>query len=238
MSLREVVLLDAANDEFNEHNSVKFNLHVICTRKPEYANHTHSQLIDMDPEVYLNNASVYSSDLIWEPMSGQQEIFGANPVKPLYDNIIIAKLRENQEIEIELYCSKSSGRVHAKWSPVSTAYYRLLPSISFKAPIEGEDAHELAALCPVGVFGVKKTKKKEEIDIEDIYACTMCRECIRPDKFNDKIELGKDKRKYIFTIESVGVIKPEKLFMDALQVVRSKVQHYIGHLKSLRKNSN
>lgn len=192
----------------------------------------------MDPEEYLINSTVYSSDLKWEPLSGQQEVFSSNPVKPLYGNIILAKLRENQEIEIELYCSKNIGRVHAKWSPVSTAYYRLLPSITFKAPIEGQDAHELAAICPMGVFGVKKNKKKEEIEIEDIYNCTMCRECLRPDKFNEKLELGKEKRKYIFTIESVGVIKPEKLFLDALQVVRSKVQHYIGHLKSLRKNSN
>lgn len=231
-------MLNLANDEFNEHNSVKFNLHVICTRKEEYAKHTHQQLIEMDPEIYLNNSSVYSSDLVWEPMSGQQDIFADNPVKPLYDNIIVAKLRENQEIEIELYCSKNTGRVHAKWSPVSTAYYRLLPSISFNEPIEGEDAHELAAICPMGVFGVKKTKKKEEIEIENIYNCTMCRECIRPDKFNTKIELGKEKRKYIFTIESVGIVRPEKLFLDALQVVRSKVQHYITHLKGLRKNSN
>lgn len=217
---------------------MKFNLHVICKRKPEYASYSHQQLIDMNPEEYLTNSTVTSADLIWEPLSGQQEIFADHPVKPLYDNIVIAKLRENQEIEVELYCSKNSGRVHAKWSPVSTAFYRLLPSITFSSPIEGEDAHELAALCPMGVFGVKKNKKKEEIAIEDIYNCTMCRECIRPDKFNEKIVLGKEKRKYIFTIESVGVIKPEKLFLDALQVVRSKVQHYIGHLKSLRKNSN
>lgn len=192
----------------------------------------------MDPETYLENSSVYSSDLIWEPMPGQKELFEGDPVKPLYPNILITKLRENQEIELQVFCSKNIGRVHAKWSPVSTAYYRLLPSITFKAPIEGEDAHELAAICPTGVFGVKKNKKKEEIDIEDIYKCTMCRECIRLDKFNDKIELGKERKKYVFTIESVGVLRPERLFLEALQVIRGKAQHYLAHLKGLRKNSN
>ena len=128
--------------------------------------------------------------------------------------------------------------MHAKWSPVSTAYYRLLPTISFKEAIEGEDAHELAALCPQGVFGVKKSKKKEEIAIEDVYSCTMCRECLRPDKFNKAIELGKERKKYIFTIESVGVIRPEKLFLDALQIIKSKVEHYLKHLQSLKKGNN
>lgn len=192
----------------------------------------------MDPETYLERSSVYSSDLIWEPLSGQKEIFEDHPVKPLYPNILIAKLRENQEIELQIFCSKNTGRVHAKWSPVSTAYYRLLPSITFKEPIEGEDARELVSICPTGVFGIKKNKKKEEAEIEDIYKCTMCRECIRPDKFNEKIVLGKERKRYIFTIESVGVIRPEKLFLDALQVVKDKAHHYLKHLESLRKNSN
>ena len=222
----------------NEHNSIKFNLHVMCKRKAAYANFPHRELIEMDPETYLDNSSVFASDLIWEPLSGQKEQFEDNPIKPLYPTILITKLRENQEIELQIFCSKNTGRVHAKWSPVSTAYYRLLPSISFKTPIEGEDAHELVALCPTGVYGIKKNKKKEEVDIEDIYKCTMCRECIRPDKFNERIELGKERKKYIFTIESVGVIRPERLFLDALQVIRNKAQHYLAHLKGLRKNSN
>lgn len=114
-----------------------------------------------------------------------------------------------------------------------------MPSISFKSKIEGEDARELVSICPTGVFGLKKNKKKEdEIEIENIYNCTMCRECIRPDKFNELIELGKERNRYIFTIESVGVIPPEKLFLDALQIVRNKVMHYLKHLKSLKKANN
>ena len=227
------------NDEFNEHNSLKFKLHVMCTRKPEFANHTHQQLIETTPELYLNNSSVFASDLIWEPLSGQADKFKERPCKPLFEKILIAKLRENQEIELELFCSKSTGRHHAKWSPVSTAYYRLMPSITFKGKIEGEDARELVSICPMGVYGLKKNKKKEdEIDIENIYNCTMCRECIRPDKFNQLIELGKERNRYVFTIESVGVIPPGKLFLDALQIVKNKAVHYLKHMKGLKKGTN
>lgn len=48
-------------------------------------------------------------------------------VRPVYENILLAKLRENQEINLEIYAEKGIGKKHAKWSPVSTAFYRLMP---------------------------------------------------------------------------------------------------------------
>lgn len=211
---------------------------MICKRKPSYAKHTHEQLLELDPEEYLENSTIYSKSLKWVALSGQQEMFKDAPVKPLYDNILVAKLRENQEIEVEIYCSKNIGRVHAKWSPVSTAYYRLLPSIGFNGPIEGEDAAELVGLCPQGVFKLKKSGKKQVIDIEDVKACTMCRECIRGDKFNGLIELGKEKKRYIFTVESVGVVPPERLFLQSLEILKGKVAHYLKHLQGLKKSGS
>lgn len=56
---------------------------------------------------------------------------------------------------MELYCEKGIGKTHAKWSPVSTAYYRLVPSIEIKSKIKDEDAEELKRLCPMGVFDIE-----------------------------------------------------------------------------------
>lgn len=61
---------------------------------------------------------------------------------------------------MELICEKGIGKTHAKWSPVSTAYYRLVPDISFKQDIKGEDAEELKKLCPTGVFDIEDIGKK------------------------------------------------------------------------------
>jgi DNA-directed RNA polymerase I and III subunit RPAC1 len=47
----------------------------------------------------------------------------------VHDNILIAKLRENQEIQLEIFAEKGIGKKHAKWSPVSTCFYRLMPNI-------------------------------------------------------------------------------------------------------------
>lgn len=230
-----------ASDEFNEMNSIKFQLHVKCQRKPQYKSFKHDQLIDMKPEEYLENATVYASDLKWIPQGdSQKQHFAENPVKILHDKIIITKLRENQEIEVELYCSKNIGRNHAKWSPVSVAFYRLLPDIELKEPIKDDDAVELKEICPMGVFDIEDLGKKKgkNLVVSNIRACTMCRECIRPDKFNEKIELGKKRNHYLFTIESIGVIPPEKLFSNALEVLREKVKHYITYFNSLKQMKN
>ena len=40
-------------------------------------------------------------------------------IKPLFDDIIISKLRPDQEIEMEKTCEKGISKSHAKWSPVS-----------------------------------------------------------------------------------------------------------------------
>jgi hypothetical protein len=36
--------------------------------------------------------------------------------------------------------------------------------------------------------------------VKDVRACTMCRECIRPEEFSDIIELGKTREHYICNI--------------------------------------
>lgn len=136
------------NSPHSEMDSLKFKLHKVCKKRKEDApmilNETHN-----DEELYIN-ANVYSGDLVWEPVGDQRERLGE--IGPLYDDILIAKLRPGQEIEMELICEKGIGKTHAKWSPVCTAYYRMLPDVKFEeteeGPIKGEDAKELKKLCP------------------------------------------------------------------------------------------
>lgn len=57
-----------------------------------------------------------------------------------------------------MICEKGIGKTHAKWSPVCTAFYRLLPDIKFEQtekPITGKEAQQLKKLCPMGVFDIE-----------------------------------------------------------------------------------
>lgn len=92
----------------------------------------------MKPEEYLDNCEgthpltclVYSSSLKYVPQGSQSHNKDLKSVKLVHHNILIAKLRENQEIYLEIFAEKGIGKKHAKWSPVSTCFYRLMPEIS------------------------------------------------------------------------------------------------------------
>lgn len=87
----------------------------------------------------------------------------------------MAKLRENQEIIADLVCIKGIGRDHAKWSPVCTAFYRLMNDITITKSIKGESAVELKKKCPMGVFDIEGGKAI----VKNPRNCTVCRECTR-----------------------------------------------------------
>ena len=92
----------------------------------------------------------------------------------------------------------------------------------------------------MNVFDIEDIRGTKTAVVTNSIDCTMCRECIRKDNFNDKIELGKKRNHYIFTIESVGVVPPQVLFSKALEVMKEKIQHYTNYfnlLKNLKKEN-
>jgi DNA-directed RNA polymerase I and III subunit RPAC1 len=102
-----------------------------------------------------------------------------------------------------MYCVKGIGKTHAKWSPVATAFYRLLPSIEIKGEILNEDAVLLKKTCPVGVYDIEDYGDMSDdrgvakkAYVKNARNCTTCRECIRPKEFKDKILLEKVKDHY------------------------------------------
>jgi len=198
-------------EEFNGQNSMKFTLKVKCYT---------------DKNGKIINENVFSKDLIFVPQDQQEQKFYNNQSKKysiglVHDDILINKLVPGMELDLECYCVKGIGRVHAKWSPVCTAYYRLINKINILEEIKGEDAEELKKLCPKGVFVINKKGNAEVGNIRD---CTSCRECIRQEKFKNLIELGKVADHYEFHIESVGMYKPESIFFRAIDVLKEKIK--------------
>jgi DNA-directed RNA polymerase I and III subunit RPAC1 len=197
-------------DDFNDKNSMKFTLKVKC---------------DKDKSGKLINEDIYSKDLIFVPQGEQQKKYYNKKTETysiglVHDDILINKLTSGMEIDLECYCVKGIGRTHAKWSPVCTAYYRLINKINILEEIKGKDAEELKQLCPKGVFVVNN---KGIAEVGNIRECTSCRECIRQEKFKNVIDLGKVADHYEFHIESVGMYKPESIFFRAIEVLKEKV---------------
>lgn len=149
----------------------------------------------------------------------QLEKYGPDAFKPVYDDILLIKLVPGQTINVECNAVNGIGVTHAKWSPVSTAYYRMMPLVNFTEPITGKDAKDLKERCPMNVFDIEDTGKA--VATRPIN-CTMCRECLRETTYKDKIILSREPEHYIFTIESVGQIPAPELFIRALEVLENK----------------
>lgn len=205
----------------NEKNTLVFTLDVTCTRAPNVPDSAANE------EKYVGSL-VHSSELKWQPFGRQAKKFsGDNVIRPYYDDIVLAKLRPGQSIEAELHVEKGIGSAHAKWSPVSTASYRLLPDIQILQPLKGAVAEQLVEKCPMNVF-----------DIEDGHAivarprqCTMCRECIRGDGWEDRVALRRMREHFVYSVETTGAYEPAETVRQAFAIIGAKARRVSEFMK-------
>lgn len=213
--------------DLTDTDTIVFELNVKCERIPGGK--------DGDPEEKrFKHSRVLSSDLVWTPQGDQEETWADAPLRPVYQDIPIAKLRPGQEIRLTAFCEKGIGKEHAKWSPVATATYRLMPDISFKQKVTGKLAQEIVDKCPMKVFDIE--------DGEAIVAqprnCTMCRECIREPEWDERVLLQKLKQHFIFSVESVGIIPPEVIVEEALKTLLARIANVASAFDALKNPHN
>ena len=142
------------NEEINDQNTIVFELKVKCDKKQSELNGN----CFIVWYYFLSFLLVYSGDLKWIPQGSQSSIFENSPIRPVNTDILLAKMRPGQEICLEAHCEKNIGREHAKWSPVCTATYRILPTITLLEPITGELAYKFASCFASGVVAVEAIK--------------------------------------------------------------------------------
>merc|ERR1711881_270697 len=110
-------------------------------------------------------------------------------VGPIHDDILIAKMRPGHELDIKLYAIKGTGRDHAKFSPVSTAFYRLLPSISLTKPVQGEAATRLQNCFSPGVIKLEGPNNQAVVVNPRIDSCS--RNVYRYEDLKESVALEK-----------------------------------------------
>ena len=96
------------------------------------------------------------------------------------------------------FCHKGVGKDHAKFSPVATASYRLLPEITIVEPFLNQEADQLVAKCPMKVFDIEDLGSKgRKAYVKSPDNCSMCRECIRDPAWEKRVKLERVKNHYI-----------------------------------------
>ncbi|CAL3963964.1 unnamed protein product [Diplocarpon coronariae] len=226
-----------------DYNTILLVLKIECTRNPN------APKGETDPLVLYNNAHVYARDIKFVPFGNQQKWFsGANAIVATNPDILVAKLRPGQCIDVEMHAIKGVGSDHAKYSPVATASYRLLPTISILKPILGKDAEKFKACFPEGVIGLEVVTKKEAAQkgsgyeghegemkaiVLDTMKDTVSRECLRHEEFEGKVKLGRIRDHFLFSIESLGQWESDELFLESIKVLKLKCENMRKSLNSM-----
>nr|KMM70130.1 DNA-directed RNA polymerases I and III subunit RPAC1 [Coccidioides posadasii RMSCC 3488] len=233
----------------SDSNTIVLKLNVECTKNQN------ARPDEDDPTKLYNNAHVYAKDIVFEPVGRQAAIFSGphGVIQPAYPDILLAKLRPGQKIDIEMHCIKGIGQDHAKFSPVATASYRLLPNIQITRPILGNDAVNFCKLFPEGSYwdragdggrrsaggeGIRRKEGEKRTCGVDPFKDTVSRECLRHEEFKGKVKLGRVRDHFIFNIESVGQFNSDLLFLESVKVLKLKCARLKRNVAALADMTN
>ncbi|WVQ83088.1 hypothetical protein IAT38_005226 [Cryptococcus sp. DSM 104549] len=212
----------------HEHDTIVFDLQVRCDRRPDAARG------ETDPKKLYYDSNVYTGMLKWQPSGDQKKKFKGKDPKPVDEDILLVKLRPGQVVDLHCFARKGVGADHAKFSPVATASYRLLPHIILREPIPKEHQQLFKSCFPEGVVEIEKDGNGEDqVVIKNPRKDTVSREVLRHPEFSDKVELTRIRDHFMFNVESVGQYKPEDLVPEAIKIMLSKIAEVEAGLDKL-----
>jgi len=210
-------------------DTLMFELKVKCIKNPQIPKDAKDSTTDPD-DLFLNH-KVFTKDLIWVPIGDQEDRFQYDPPRPVHSDILLAKLRPGQEIEFRCHCVKGIARDHAKFSPVATASYRLLPEIILKEDIMGEAAERLKESFSNGVIEVVEDENGGQKAVVKDARRDMCsRNVFRHADLAEKVLLTRHRRHFIFSVESTGALTSAELVVEACKVMQQKCNVMLSEL--------
>ncbi|KAJ4887381.1 RNA polymerase I subunit 43 [Raphanus sativus] len=249
------------NDQPNEKNTIVFKLHAKCAKGEGRKKVLTKELIWLPngSELVKESGDSNSKPKTYTSFSRSQKDsfpeFAAKDsnISPSYPDILIAKLGPGHEIELEAHAVKGIGKTHAKWSPVATAWYRMLPEVILLREVEDEDAERLVKACPQKVFDIEDMGNgRKRARVARPRECTLCRQCVRKNYGEDRnkdeeekewienvgrekewvenVALRRVKNHFIFKIESTGSMPPDVLFTEAVKILETKCERVIATL--------
>ena len=161
-------------------------------------------VLTMDVEADEDVVTVYSGDLIPDDPK----------TAPASKGIPLAKLAPGQSIRFEAYAQLGQGKTHVKWSPVSMCVYQNISLV----PIENK-AKTQECVDGCGDAAVIENKNLKIIDIQKFEACPQCRSLVSRDLILDNLVDDE----FLFTVESNGALKPERIVTEAVKILKKRL---------------
>ncbi|TID24348.1 V-type proton ATPase subunit B [Venturia nashicola] len=158
---------------------------------------------------------VYAADLV--PHEGRPNEKVGLPVRkdPRGQGVLIAKLRQGQELKMKCVAKKGIAKEHAKWAPTSAIAFEYDPHNNLRhLDLWYEDDKETE--WPEGV-NHKEESKADESALFD---------------FDEK------PKKFYMRVETVGGLEPEVIVEEGINVLQKKLATVIGALDGSDANGN
>jgi DNA-directed RNA polymerase subunit D len=155
-----------------------------------------------------------------------KDMKSSNPdVKPLYDNIPIVELFDDQKLKLEASASLGLGLKHARYQ-ASNTFYRYYPIVNTNGKVSNID--EIIKSCPKNALKFENNKFSVNLN------CDLCKECIKVARPEGVLEIIGDNTKFIFNVESISGLKPEDIVLQAVDILKKKVKDFGKEVKKIK----
>jgi DNA-directed RNA polymerase subunit D len=154
--------------------------------------------------------TIYSGDLI-----------PSDPdVVPVYKNIPILKLIKGQRVKLEALARLGRGKEHSKWSPVSIAAHKYVPTITIREELCTK-CYKCVDACPRSVLKVLSSGKVV-VDESRLLECSLCKLC--EDVCEHKaIKVDHKDDEFILLLELTGALSAKRVLTEAADILIKKL---------------
>ncbi|XP_056163825.1 DNA-directed RNA polymerases II, IV and V subunit 3-like [Syzygium oleosum] len=179
-----------------------------------------------DQTLDVTSKDLISSDHTVVPVDFSDSLGGDDSSEQ--KGITIVKLRRGQELRLRAIARKGIGKDHAKWSPAATVTFMYEPEIHINEDLMEnlslEEKQSWVDSSPTKVFDIDPNT--EQVVVVDPEAYTYDDEVIKKAEAMGKpglVEIYAKEDSFIFTVESTGAIKASQLVLNAIEVLKHKL---------------
>lgn len=153
------------------------------------------------------------------------ELKSSDPlVYPANDKIPIIKMRKGQKLRFQAIARLGKGKEHSKWSPAAAVGYSYMPVYELR---DGDSLD-----CDLSVCLDCMKSEGGVIRIDYPVLCKGCWEALEKCRVRnlDKIVRKWDDSRIIISYESTGSLKPEEIFVEAINQMKIKLNEFMSKI--------
>lgn len=148
-------------------------------------------------------------------------------VRPVFDNIPLTELSENEELEFEAAAQLGFGKQNAKWQ-AAVVGYKNVPNIIIDIKNE-KDFEKFMKVCPRHLFKIEKNK----LVVTDPLDCNLCMQCVEASE-KEEIKVTPIEDSFLFRVETASGMTPEEVVAAAADALENKMKDFASNLKKLK----